>query len=446
MSGFDFSNKRSDNDNYPSNFTFAFFHIAFYVFLPFTLLVMVLIEPHAGPIKKRQREALKAFIMKKECDAVKESESLTKSEKKDFYINNALLDQGAQDCLYGLLELYGKIEAFETHLNHTSTYASQDDKTQVDGISAAAWRAAMSTVFDNAQPGSTVRAQLNAEEVEIAQMLFNAADLDNQHRITCTEFATLAVLLSATDAGDADAQVRYSEACLLVLSVHHRLQIELLCDMLVPLDEWFTTNPDKSKIDRSAVRSFVLSCLRSGIRLDLKPRKSAAGLVTHVGPSFRLCRCCCCRCSCSCFCFSSCYPKRHLRLKMIQCTQGMLDGLPVDLKKAGLTVDAGMIVLRERHKGNTWKAADTIVHSLFKAMDTENKGYILRSDLKEFFMHRLHPDLASHHTNSTTSHSAHTSTRRTTWDFNAVLQRARLKREERERYHEERSRRIKERW
>jgi hypothetical protein len=38
-------------------------------------------------------------------------------------------------------------------------------------------------------------------------MLFDAADLDALHSITFTEFAMLAVLLSATDAHDADAQV-----------------------------------------------------------------------------------------------------------------------------------------------------------------------------------------------------------------------------------------------
>jgi hypothetical protein len=210
VSGFDFSTKYSDED--PSNFM-NWSMLAFWLFLPITCVAVTLLEPDAGPIKKRQREALKSFIMKKEYDAaMKESESLTKSENEDFYIENAVLNEGAQDCLYGLLELYGKIEAFETHLNHTSTHTSHDDKTQVDGISAAAWRAAMSNGSNNAQPESTVRGYLNAEEVEIAQMLFNAADLDDQHRITCTEFATLAVLLSATDTSDADAQVRCSDA------------------------------------------------------------------------------------------------------------------------------------------------------------------------------------------------------------------------------------------
>ncbi len=175
--------------------------------------VVKLLEPDTGPIKKNQREALKAFIMKKEFDAMQESESLTKSEKEDSCVADDVLNEGAQDCLHGLLELYGKIEAFETHLNHTSKHDSQDDKMQVDGISAAAWRAAMSNDSNNAQSGSMVRGRLNAEEVEISQMLFSAADLDDQHRITCTEFATLAVLLSATDASDADAQVSCTDAC-----------------------------------------------------------------------------------------------------------------------------------------------------------------------------------------------------------------------------------------
>ncbi len=103
----------------------------------------------------------------------------------------------------------------------------------------------------------------------------------------------------------------------------------------------------------------------------------------------------------------------------------MLDGLPVDLKESGLAEEAGLIVLRERHKGNTWKAADTIVSSFFKAMDPENKGYVMRSDFKAFFMHRLHPDVeryAAHHVNASSSRSTHRSTSRRsgTWDFNRV--------------------------
>jgi hypothetical protein len=51
---------------------------------------------------------------------------------------------------------------------------------------------------------------IDAEEAVIAQMLFEAADLDKMHSISFTEFAMLAVLLSATDARDADAQVGFS--------------------------------------------------------------------------------------------------------------------------------------------------------------------------------------------------------------------------------------------
>ncbi len=163
---------------------------------------LVFVEPNVGPVKKRQREALKAFIMKKEFEA------LTTSEKEDFSTADDLLNQGASDCLHGLLELFGKIEAFDTHLGNTTTHTSQDGVMQKDGISAAAWRLAIANDSHNALPGSALRTRLNAEEVEIAQMLFNAADLDDQHRITCTEFATLAVLMSATDASDADAQAR----------------------------------------------------------------------------------------------------------------------------------------------------------------------------------------------------------------------------------------------
>jgi hypothetical protein len=50
-------------------------------------------------------------------------------------------------------------------------------------------------------------ANLNEEEARLAQLLFDAADLDDTHSISFTEFAMLAVLLLATDARDADAQV-----------------------------------------------------------------------------------------------------------------------------------------------------------------------------------------------------------------------------------------------
>ncbi len=104
--------------------------------------------------------------------------------------------------------------------------------------------------------------------------------------------------------------------------------------------------------------------------------------------------------------------------------QGMLDGLPVDLKESGLAEEAGLIVLRERHKGNTWKAADTIVSSFFKAMDPDNKGYVMRSNFKAFFLHRLHPDVeryAAHHAKSHSTSTHRSTPRRSgTWDFNRV--------------------------
>jgi hypothetical protein len=137
-----------------------------------------------GPIKKPQREALKAFIMKKEAEV------LSGSELHDY----DLLNEGATDCLHGLFTLYEKILKFEGK----SSEASSSARDSWGGVGAAGWRIALA-------PGN-----LNGEERDIAQMLFNAADLDETHRVSCTEFVTLAVLLSATDAHDADAQVRQS--------------------------------------------------------------------------------------------------------------------------------------------------------------------------------------------------------------------------------------------
>lgn len=138
-----------------------------------------------GPIKKSQREALKAFIMKKEAEV------LSGSELHDY----DLLNEGATDCLHGLFTLYEKILKFE---GKSSEAASSSARDSWGGVGAAGWRIALA-------PGN-----LNGEERDIAQMLFNAADLDETHRVSCTEFVTLAVLLSATDAHDADAQVHQS--------------------------------------------------------------------------------------------------------------------------------------------------------------------------------------------------------------------------------------------
>jgi hypothetical protein len=38
----------------------------------------------------------------------------------------------------------------------------------------------------------------------------------------------------------------------------------------------------QDRVDKDSARSFVLTCLRSGVRLDLKPKKSVNGLVAHV--------------------------------------------------------------------------------------------------------------------------------------------------------------------
>ena len=107
----------------------------------------------------------------------------------------------------------------------------------------------------------------------------------------------------------------------------------------------------------------------------------------------------------------------------------MLDGLPGDLKEVGLAEEAGMIVLRDRHRhlGNAWKAADVIVEKLFKLMDPDGNGYIPKQQFKDFFVRRLHPELERHsQSHFLTSHSPHaTLTHGQTWDFNRVVQGAR---------------------
>jgi hypothetical protein len=156
--------------------------VGIFIFVGY-VIIKATIGHDAGPVKKRQREALKAFIMKKESEVLKDS---------DMYDHN-LLDEGASDCLHGLFTLYEKILKFEGNSNAAASSSARDSW---GGISASGWRKALA-------PGN-----LNdGEEYDIAQMLFNAADLDEKHRMSCTEFATLAVLLSATDAHDADAQV-----------------------------------------------------------------------------------------------------------------------------------------------------------------------------------------------------------------------------------------------
>jgi hypothetical protein len=101
-----------------------------------------------------------------------------------------------------------------------------------------------------------------------------------------------------------------------------------------------------------------------------------------------------------------------------------------------------MIVLRERHKGLTWAAADKINNSLFKLLDPKDLGSIPKTNFKEYFLHRLHPDLeryshspvgssggAAHRTHRTHSGSSGTSK---TWDFTRVVQGARQKYQQRQ--------------
>ena len=114
-----------------------------------------------------------------------------------------------------------------------------------------------------------------------------------------------------------------------------------------------------------------------------------------------------------------------------------MDGLPVELKESGLAEQAGMIVLRERHKGAAWKAADAIVDPLFKLLDPEARGHIPVTKFKEYFLHRLHPELERRQHSPATSRRhgssgvTHTRSKGTgTWDFNRVVQAARLKRQQ----------------
>jgi hypothetical protein len=201
--------------------------------------------------------------------------------------------------------------------------------------------------------------------------------------------------------------------------------------MVTPFDESaIALDKDApAKINKEAVMSFVLTCLRAGVRLDLKPNKSTSGLVAHVT-------------------IRRCSPQASLLLLLLLLlpslflffsnplfanvtrSQGLLDGLPRELKETGLAEDRGMVVLRERHKGNTWKAAEAIIVHMFKLLDRDNKGYIMRSEFKEFFLGRLHPNL--NFDGQSTSASAQASSRSPVLDFNRVLQGARLRRQRRE--------------
>ncbi len=128
-----------------------------------------------------QRRVLKDFIMRKEAEALGDGIGQLESHE--------ILETGAADCLYGLHALFEKLLSSERESKHDWSIST---------VSAAGWLQAMQCKH---------KQHLDTEETKIAKILFDAADLDGSHAITFTEFAMLAVLLSATDAHDADAQV-----------------------------------------------------------------------------------------------------------------------------------------------------------------------------------------------------------------------------------------------
>lgn len=231
------------------------------------------------PMSPSKRRLLKIFIMKKEREALISSDESGTEE---------ILETGAVDCLYGLHTLYQKLLTGERELGSES----MGDLDSIETVSAAGWQHAVRNPCKQVI-GDT--SKIDTEEAAIAQMLFEAADLDKMHSISFTEFAMLAVLLSATDARDADAQVgfialindceyfcrlhrgqHFSKELRAIRSLTYSLsQVELLCNMV-------TADERSDRVDKDAARSFVLTCLRSGVRLDLKPLKSASGLVAHV--------------------------------------------------------------------------------------------------------------------------------------------------------------------
>jgi hypothetical protein len=137
---------------------------------------------NAIAMSRSQRQLLKDFIMRKEAEVLDPG-----IEQRET--SHEILETGAADCLYGLHTLFEKLLTSERESK--SNWA-------LSTVSAAGWLHAIQ---------SKHKQILDPEEANIAQMLFDAADLDGSHTITFTEFAMLAVLLSATDAHDADAQV-----------------------------------------------------------------------------------------------------------------------------------------------------------------------------------------------------------------------------------------------
>jgi hypothetical protein len=164
------------------------------------------------PMTNSQRQALKAFIMKKEAEALLPSEFITDSSTDTYpTATKEVLEMGAVDCLYGLHTLYQKLLVHEYNFMLGASKAAPEERVwTVDTpvtVSNAGWLKAVAERQVDEAHGRASDALLDAEEERIARMLFDAADLDDKHSISFTEFAMLAVLLSATDARDADAQV-----------------------------------------------------------------------------------------------------------------------------------------------------------------------------------------------------------------------------------------------
>ena len=164
------------------------------------------------PMTNSQRQALKAFIMKKEAEALLPSEFITDSSTDTYpTATKEVLEMGAVDCLYGLHTLYQKLLVHEYNFMLGASKAAPEERVwTVDTpvtVSNAGWLKAVAERQVDEAHGRASDAHLDAEEERIARMLFDAADLDDKHSISFTEFAMLAVLLSATDARDADAQV-----------------------------------------------------------------------------------------------------------------------------------------------------------------------------------------------------------------------------------------------
>lgn len=132
-------------------------------------------------MSRSQRQLLKDFIMRKEAEVL--GDNNWQPETPD------ILEAGAVDCLYGLHALFQKLLSSEWESKKNWSLST---------VSSAGWLQAIQCKH---------KQMMDPEETKIAQILFDAADLDESHTITFTEFAMLAVLLSATDSNDADAQV-----------------------------------------------------------------------------------------------------------------------------------------------------------------------------------------------------------------------------------------------